>query len=65
MLQQSTLTYIKKLAKNNNKQWFDANRNQFEDAKNDFKKLVEKVIQTFGEIDTDIAPLKAKDCCSI
>ncbi len=62
MLQQSTLTYIKKLAKNNNKQWFDANRNQFEEAKNDFEKLVEKVIQTFGEIDTDIAPLKAKDC---
>jgi len=62
MLQPSTLTYIKNLAKNNNKQWFDANRNQFEDAKNDFEKLVEKIIQTFGEIDTDTAPLKAKDC---
>jgi len=62
MLQQSTLTYIKKLAKNNNKQWFDANRNQFEDAKSDFEKLVEKIIETFGETDTDIAPLKAKDC---
>lgn len=62
MLQPSTLSYIKKLAKNNNKRWFDANRNQFEDAKNDFENLVEKIIQTFGEIDTDIAPLKAKDC---
>lgn len=62
MLQPSTLSYIKKLAKNNNKQWFDANRNQFEDAKNDFEKLVEKIIQTFGKIDPDIAPLKAKGC---
>jgi uncharacterized protein (TIGR02453 family) len=62
MLKPSTLSYIKKLAKNNNKQWFDANRNLFEDAKNDFEKLVGKIIQTFGEIDTDIAPLKAKDC---
>jgi uncharacterized protein (TIGR02453 family) len=62
MLQPSTLSYIKKLAKNNNKPWFDANRNSFEDAKNDFEKLAAQIIETFGEIDTDIAPLKAKDC---
>jgi uncharacterized protein (TIGR02453 family) len=62
MLQPSTLTYIKKLAKNNNKAWFDANRNVFEDSKNDFEKLVAQIIESFGSIDKDIAPLKAKDC---
>jgi uncharacterized protein (TIGR02453 family) len=62
MLQPSTLTYIKKLAKNNNKLWFDLNRNLFEDAKNDFEYLVAQILETLGKIDPDIAPLKAKDC---
>lgn len=62
MLQPSTLSYISKLAKNNNKQWFDSHRAAFEDAKNDFENLVEKIIDAFGKIDADIAPLKAKNC---
>lgn len=62
MLQPSTLSYISKLAKNNNKQWFDSNRSTFEDAKNNFENLVEKIIQSFGKIDPDIASLKAKNC---
>ena len=62
MLQQSTLSYISKLSKNNNKQWFDSHRQIFEDAKTDFENLVEKIIETFGNIDPDIAPLKAKNC---
>ena len=62
MLQSSTLTYLSKLAKNNNKQWFDVNRSVFEDAKTDFENVVEEIIEKFGKVDTDIAPLKAKNC---
>lgn len=62
MLQASTLTFINKLKKNNNKPWFEENRNLFNDAKDDFEKLVNEIITSFGKVDTDIAPLLAKDC---
>ena len=62
MLQTSTLTYIKDLTRNNNKQWFDENRNSFEQAKSDFEALVKDIISVFGKVDSDIAPLEAKNC---
>lgn len=62
MLQPNTLTFIKKLQKNNNKPWFEENRPLFTEAKEDFEKLVKDIINTFGKVDTDIAPLLAKDC---
>lgn len=62
MLQQSTLTYIKNLTKNNNKLWFDENRDLFEKAKDDFELFVKNIIVKFGEIDPDIALLEAKNC---
>ena len=62
MLQPSTLTFIKKLQKNNNKTWFEENRKLFEAAKDDFEKLVKDIISSFGKSDSDIAPLEAKNC---
>ena len=62
MLQPSTVGFIKKLSKNNNKPWFEENRSSFEDAKEDFNQLVTKVITEFGKTDADIAPLLAKNC---
>lgn len=62
MLQSSTLGYIKKLSKNNNKSWFDENRPLFEEAKLDFEILVKAIISSFGKVDPDIAPLEAKNC---
>ena len=62
MLQTSTLTYIKDLTRNNNKQWFDENRNSFEQAKSDFEGLVKDIISAFGKVDSDIAHLEAKNC---
>lgn len=62
MLQSGTLSYIKKLQKNNNKSWFEENRQLFNEAKDDFEKLVNNIITSFGKVDTDIATLQAKDC---
>lgn len=42
MLQSSTLKFLKDLAKNNNKPWFDKNRKQYDDAKADFLLLVSR-----------------------
>lgn len=62
MLHSNTLTFIKKLTKNNNKPWFEENRHLFNEAKENFENLVKNIITAFGKIDPDIAPLEAKNC---
>lgn len=62
MLQTSTLAFLKKLEKNNHKNWFDENRYLYVDAKSDFEQLVSKVIDSLGKVDGDIATLLSKNC---
>jgi len=62
MLQPATLKFLKDLKKNNNKPWFDANRNKYEDAKKDFGEFIQSVIDKHSKKDASIKELKAKDC---
>jgi len=62
MLQPSTLKFLKDLKKNNNKEWFDANRKRYEAAKADFAAFVQGVIDRFCKTDTTLSALSAKDC---
>jgi uncharacterized protein (TIGR02453 family) len=62
MLTASTLQFLKKLDKNNNKAWFDANRKQYEAAKLDFANLTGQVITQFGKKEPSIALLQPKEC---
>jgi uncharacterized protein (TIGR02453 family) len=62
MLQPATLKFLKDLKKNNNKPWFDVNRNRYELAKKDFEIFIQSVIDSFGKKDKTISWLKAKDC---
>ena len=62
MLQLSTLQFLKQLNKNNNKEWFDANRKQYEIAKADFASFIQNVINEFCTIDKSLTSLTAKDC---
>jgi uncharacterized protein (TIGR02453 family) len=62
MLQTSTLQFLKQLKKNNNKEWFDANREKYEAAKNDFASFVQNVIDKFCKTDTTLSSLTAKNC---
>lgn len=62
MLQPATLKFLKDLKKNNNKPWFDVNRNRYELAKKDFEIFIQSVIDSFGKKDKSISLLKAKDC---
>lgn len=62
MLQTSTLQFLKQLKKNNNKEWFDANRKNYEAARNDFASFVQSVIEKLCKTDTTLASLTAKDC---
>lgn len=60
MIKSSTLKFIRDVERNNNKAWFDANRTRYEDAKTDFEKFVQRIIDLLGKKDPDVAPLIAK-----
>lgn len=62
MLQSATIRFLKDLNRNNTKEWFDANRKAYDNAKADFLQLVQQVIDIHAKKDEDLASLLAKDC---
>ena len=61
-METASIQFLKSLAKNNHKEWFDANRPKYEIAKADFTGLVTTVIAGTGKIDPAIAVLQPKEC---
>jgi uncharacterized protein (TIGR02453 family) len=62
MLQVATIKFLKDLKKNNTKEWFDANRKAYDNAKTDFLQLIQQAIDVHAKKDEDIQALLAKDC---
>ena len=56
------LPFLKKLKKNNNKVWFDANRSSYEAVKKEAEQLVRDLVARFGRTEAAIAQLTPKDC---
>jgi hypothetical protein len=59
---QKVLEFLKDLAQNNNKPWFDENRDKYLEAKKEIETFTIKLIQEFGESEPSIANLEAKEC---
>jgi len=62
MLRKSTIDFLKSLKKNNNRDWFEANRADYEAAKADFTTLVEQILGELSKMDAQFLELSAKDC---
>jgi uncharacterized protein (TIGR02453 family) len=62
MLEASTLQFLKNLKKNNKKEWFDANRSKYENAKQNFENFAQDLLRRLCRIDETIAHLQPKDC---
>jgi uncharacterized protein (TIGR02453 family) len=62
MLKKSTIDFLKKLKKNNNREWFNSNKSLYEDAKTDFDYFVNELIQEISEFDSSVSGLQPKDC---
>ena len=62
MLQSSTLKFLRQLSKNNNREWFNTNKHQYEAAKNDYEQFVDRLIPAIEKFDKSVRGLKAKDC---
>lgn len=55
--------FFKKLAANNHKEWFDANRNAYETSvKKPFENLVDALLAEFTKTQKDLQGVQAKDC---
>jgi uncharacterized protein (TIGR02453 family) len=62
MLQPSTLTFLKSLKKNNNKPWFDENRDKYESARTNFQEFITELLHNMAAFDPDMKDLEAKKC---
>jgi uncharacterized protein (TIGR02453 family) len=62
LIQPSTLTFLKNLKKNNNKIWFDQNREKYVNARDDFEKFIGKLLQKMISFDADMKELEANKC---
>ena len=62
MLQSTTIGFLSLLKKNNNKPWFDQNRDKYISAKNNFEEFVKKIISLTSSFDDDIKLLEVKNC---
>ena len=62
MLQASTITFLEQLSKNNNKPWFDAHRDDYAVAKEDYETLVGTILGGLAQTEPLFKEQKAKDC---
>lgn len=60
---EKTIDFLKKIKSNNNKEWFDKNKEKYLAAKEEFEAVVEKIIKAVHKSDKKIsAEMKGKDC---
>jgi uncharacterized protein (TIGR02453 family) len=62
MLSPGTLKFLKGLKKNNDKSWFDKHRQEYEDARDDFERFIQQVIDRQSKSDEDLKNLVARKC---
>lgn len=61
MLQQSTLQFFRDLKENNNKLWFDENREAYEAFRNDYFSLADQLAEKMAIYDTTLEGLTHRD----
>ncbi len=62
MLQKNTLDFLRALGRNNNRPWFEKNRDRYEAAKADFEAFTAGLIAELGKADKALKTLQPKDC---
>lgn len=55
-----TLQFLRELSRNNNREWFNANKQRYEEARGEVIDLVDGLIETLGESDPDVLKTDAK-----
>ncbi len=55
-------SFLEKLVANNNREWFQEHKSEYEKVKSEHEKMVTYLIAKISEFDSDIRGLEAKDC---
>jgi uncharacterized protein (TIGR02453 family) len=61
MLQPATMKFLKGLAKNNNREWFDAHRDAYANARADFEQFAAAVMRAMVPLEPRLEEQQAKD----
>ncbi len=56
------LKFLKDLARHNNRDWFQANRDRYEEAKTEFENFINSLIHEIARFDPSLRFIEAKDC---
>jgi uncharacterized protein (TIGR02453 family) len=56
------IAFLESLHKNNNKEWFDTHRKEYESLRKEWLGFVSELIPAFGAFDPTLLHLEAKDC---
>jgi uncharacterized protein (TIGR02453 family) len=59
---EKSFSFLRLLQKNNNREWFNSNKELYIGAKEEFERIIELIIHEIGSFDKDITGLVAKDC---
>lgn len=62
MIARETLTFLKNLDKNNNRDWFQANKKSFEAAQDNLTAFTGYLIGEAGKFDNEVAAIDPKSC---
>lgn len=62
MIRQTTLTFLRELKGNNNRDWFEANRKTYESARQEYLLFVTDLLEGLQQIDNTLSALEPKKC---
>jgi len=58
----TSISFLRELIANNHKEWFDAHREYYREAKDEFDQFIERLIVEIRQFDPTIGLITAKDC---
>ena len=62
MIEKSTLEFLKKLSRNNEREWFQANKKAYEAAQDNMIAFAGYIIGEIGKFDSAVAAIDPKSC---
>lgn len=62
MIQKSTFDFLKALRKNNNRDWFEKNKEKYIAAKENVESLMDDILKSFAVLDKKFGSMRGKEC---
>lgn len=61
-IKKETFDFLRQLKLNNNREWFNENKELYQNALENFKEVVDEIIEGIAEFDSSVEQLEAKNC---